>query len=83
MTYHSGKRFVHRDLAARNVLVSEKCVCKVSACCYNQMIHVHNYTYYYGCLNYDTLLTGRLSVLLCVGLSSNRSIIELSQLSPS
>ena len=31
MTYLSGKQFVHRDLAARNVLVSEKCVCKVSA----------------------------------------------------
>ena len=35
MTYLSGKQFVHRDLAARNVLVSEKCVCKVSACCSN------------------------------------------------
>ena len=31
MTYLSGKQFVHRDLAARNILVSEKCVCKVSA----------------------------------------------------
>ena len=30
MVYLAGKQFVHRDLAARNVLVSEKCVCKVS-----------------------------------------------------
>ena len=42
MTYLSGKQFIHRDLAARNVLVSEKCVCKVSTCCsnYKQYLYI-------------------------------------------
>ena len=39
MTYLSGKQFVYRDLAARNVLVSEKCVCKVSVLYNTRFIH--------------------------------------------